>query len=206
MNSALPKQFLPLNNKPLIFYTIEKFVVAIPNINVTVVLQEEQFAYWKKICEDYNFSQPHTLAKGGQTRFHSVKNGLEAISGDGIVAIHDAVRPLVSQDLIKKAFKIAAEKGNAVPAIELKDSIREVAGNNSKHLERKKFRLVQTPQCFNLPLIKRAYDQSFSENITDDATLVEHLGERINLVEGEETNIKITTSFDIIIAEMLLEY
>jgi 2-C-methyl-D-erythritol 4-phosphate cytidylyltransferase len=205
MNSALPKQFLPLNNKLLIFYTIEKFVAAIPGINVIVVLREEQFAYWKKICAKFNFSQPHKLAKGGETRFHSVKNGLELVTGDGIVAIHDAVRPLVSQDLVKKAFKVAAEKGNAVPAIELKDSIRELNGDNSKHIERKKFRLVQTPQCFNMQLIKRAYNQSFSPNITDDATLVEQLGEHINLIEGEETNIKITMPFDVTFAEMLLK-
>jgi 2-C-methyl-D-erythritol 4-phosphate cytidylyltransferase len=205
MKSALPKQFLPLNNKPLIFYAIEKFVVAIPNINVIVVLQVEQFDYWKKICIEFNFSLPHRLVNGGETRFLSVKNGLELVSGDGIVAIHDAVRPLVSQDLIKRAFKAAGDKGNAVPAIELKDSIREVSGNNSKHLERKKFRLVQTPQCFQIQLIKRAYNQLFSPDITDDATLVEQLGEKINLVEGEETNIKITMPFDITVAETLLK-
>jgi len=205
MNSTVPKQFIVIHLRPIIFHTIQKFVSAIPAVNVIVVLPFDQFEHWHKLCKDYNFNYPCQLAKGGKTRFDSVKSGLELIKEDGgVVGVHDAVRPLVSETLIKQAYKTAKERGSAIPVVELKDSIREVSDVDSKHIDRIKFRLVQTPQCFSTALIKRAYNQPYHPNVTDDATLVERLGEYINLIDGEEFNIKITTPFDLKVAETLL--
>jgi len=204
IKSNLPKQFLRLNGKPILLYTLEAFVRYSERISVVLVLPEDDFGTWKSICEEFNFSKPVILQKGGETRFQSVKNGLDKISGEGLVAIHDGVRPLVSVDLISTSFRLAAVNGSAVAAVRLKESIRVTDLDSTKSLDRSKYRLIQTPQTFDLQLIKKAYQISGDSNLTDDAGVVEMSGHKVSLFEGSYQNIKITTREDLMIAEALL--
>ncbi len=204
MKSDLPKQFMELCGKPVIMHSFEVFCAYDPEINFVLVLPETQIDFWKNLCKKYNFTIPHTIANGGETRFHSVKNGLEKITDEGVVFIHDAVRPLVSEETIKNCFTTAIEKGNALPVTPVTESVREFNGENSKAVDRSKYRLVQTPQTFRVNEIQEAYRQNYSALFTDDASVLENTGKKIHLVEGNRENIKITYFQDLMIAETLI--
>lgn len=203
MNALIPKQFLILNEKPIIFRTIECFA----HFNeIVVVIHNDYLDYWKKLCKEFNFNIHVKIVGGGPERFMSVKNGLEAIeSKSGIVAIHDSVRPFVSQDLINRGIEKAQIVNAAIPAIVSTSSMRIIdKEGNSNHIDRNKIRIIQTPQFFNIKLLKDAYKQEYNPLFTDDASVVEHFGEKIFLFEGEEENIKITSIFDLEIAKTIL--
>lgn len=204
MQSDIPKQFMLLNGKPILMHTIEAFFYSDFKPEIIVVLNVDFITYWEQLCEKYNFSIPHTLIKGGLQRFHSVKNGIKAISEDSIIAIHDAVRPLASNELICRSFKEAEQSGNAVVAIKSKDSVRQQKGNSSLPLNRDEIYLIQTPQTFQFELLNNAYKQEYSNEFTDDASVVERTGITLNLIEGESKNLKITFAEDLSLAEFYL--
>jgi len=201
MGSAVPKQFLPLAGRPILMHTIEAFHQYDPNIVIIVVLPKNQVGTWKKLINDFQFDVEHTTVIGGEKRCHSVQNGLSTIDQNGLVAIHDGVRPLVSIDIIGRTFDIAEKKGNAIPVVLIKDSLRMISSGRSEAIDRNKFVYVQTPQTFQVEIIKKAYDQSCSEDLLDDASVLENYGVQIHLCEGEPANIKITTQEDLQIAE-----
>lgn len=205
IKSKLPKQFLELNGTPILMHTLEAFYRYSPTITIVLVLAEDDFATWNDLCNKYNFTKPIILQKGGETRFQSVKNGLEKINGPGLVAIHDGVRPLVSEDIIGASFRLAAVHQSAVAAVRLKESIRMTDQDNTKAMDRSRFRLIQTPQTFSIDLIKQAYLLKEDPTMTDDASVVEKLGHTISLFEGSYENIKITTAEDLIVAKALLD-
>lgn len=205
MNAEIPKQFLLLNNKPILMHTIERFANFGTAIEIVLVLPENQFGYWENLCEEYGFVVPHTLVAGGQIRFESVKNGLAALPDDGIVAIHDGVRPLVSRQTLARCFETANAKGNALPVVPVIESLRQIDNNTNTAADRSKFVTVQTPQVFKLREIKEAYQQPFNPLFTDDASVMERIGITIELVEGNIENVKITTPTDLCVAEVLLE-
>jgi 2-C-methyl-D-erythritol 4-phosphate cytidylyltransferase len=205
IKSSLPKQFIELNGKPILLHTIEAFYRYSDKINIVLVLPEDDFEIWNAICEKFNFTKPIILQKGGESRFQSVKNGLSKIEGDGLVAIHDGVRPLVSEDIIGASFRLAAVHQSAVAAVRLKESIRITDQDNTKAVDRSKFRLIQTPQTFDLQLIKKAYEIKEDASLTDDASVAERAGHIISLFEGSYENIKITTKEDLIVAKALME-
>ena len=198
---VFPKQFYKINNKPIICYTIEKFL-EIKNIQITLVVSNNK--NWVKIINNYKNYSNLSIVKGGKSRFDSVKNGLKSIKGQGMVAIHDGVRPLLSKNLIENLFKSALKKNNAIPYIHLKDSIRKITDNNNKSLNRKNYVLIQTPQVFDNSNIKKAYNQKYDKKFTDDANVFETLNKKINLIKGEEKNFKITTENDIKLAKKYL--
>lgn len=203
MGSQIPKQFLLLQGRPIIFHTIEKFI----NIadEVIVVLPEEQIDYFRELQKQYAFKSQVGIAIGGKERFHSVQNGLKLISElEGVVAIHDAVRPLIGKEIIRKAYIAAAEKTNCVVSVPSKDSIRHVYGSSSKSVPRSEYFLVQTPQVFDLRLLNEAYQVEFND-FTDDASVFERAGHHIHILEGEYSNIKITTPEDLYVAEAILQ-
>lgn len=204
MQSALPKQFILLASEPILMHTIRRFYAYNPAIETVVVLPEKEIPFWQNRCEKLQFKIPHKVVSGGASRFQSVKNGLAAVTGNGVVAVHDGVRPFVPQSVIAEAFKTAREKGNAVVAVALKDSIRKVTESGNIALDRSEFRLIQTPQCFRFDLLKKAYELPEESTFTDDASVVEKLGEKINLTEGSYENIKITTPEDLLWAEAFL--
>ena len=204
MGSKVPKQFLLLNGKPLLYWTIEKFYQFDSQMQIIVSLPKDWMQFWENACEEYRISIPHILVEGGQERFHSIQNALKFATGD-LIAIHDGVRPLVSINLIQNGFETAKLKGSAVPVVELKESIREVSENSSKAVPRSNYRIVQTPQTFQKEIIEKAYQQEFNSTVTDDACLVESMGYNIELIEGEQQNIKITTPTDFALAEILLK-
>ncbi|MES2397159.1 MAG: 2-C-methyl-D-erythritol 4-phosphate cytidylyltransferase, partial [Bacteroidota bacterium] len=193
MNSAIPKQFLELHGKPVLMHSIEIFVKAIPEINIILVLPLSYRKQWETLCKKYNFTIPFQLADGGETRFYSVKNGLALVPENTVVGIHDAARPLVNIQTILNAFETAEQNGNASPAIQINESIREVKDNNNKAIDRSTIFIIQTPQCFQSNLIKKAFLQEYRHSFTDDASVLEAMGEKINLIEGNRENIKITT-------------
>lgn len=204
IKSKLPKQFLELNGLPILMHTINAFYRYSEKIVVILVLPEDDLENWNSLCKKHNFTRPLILQKGGDTRFQSVKNGLEKIEGDGLVAIHDGVRPLVSEDIIGASFRLAAVHQSAVAAVRLKESIRMTDQDNTKAMDRSRFRLIQTPQTFHVPLIKQAYKIKDDPSLTDDASVAERAGHTISLFEGSYDNIKITTPEDLVIAEALL--
>lgn len=207
MQSPVPKQFLKLDGRPLLLHSIAAFAVYDPAISIILVLPSDQFAQWEKIASEFTLPVPVQITAGGETRFESVKNGLSLIPDeDGIVAVHDAVRPLVTKKTILNSFKAAERYGNAVPAIPLNDSIRQIESTRSVAVDRSKYCLIQTPQCFSVPLLKKAYSQEYKYTFTDDASVVESLGESIYLVDGNVDNFKLTTPTDLVIAEAILKY
>lgn len=205
MNNVVPKQFLELQGKPVLMHTIEKFTTAISEINVVVVLSSQYTEQWELLCKKHNFTIPIQLTDGGETRFHSVRNGLKLVPENCIVGVHDAARPLVSVQTIVNAFETAEQKGNASPAIPLTESVRVIESDNNKAVDRTNYFIVQTPQCFQSNLLKKAFLQEYRPAFTDDASVVEAMGETINLIEGNRENIKITTPQDLIIAEALMK-
>jgi 2-C-methyl-D-erythritol 4-phosphate cytidylyltransferase len=206
MQSTLPKQFLLLQGKPVLYHTLAAFQQADSEIELILVLPEEQFGFWENLVQHLPVIQ-HRLVAGGRTRFHSSQNALLTISGDGIVAIHDGVRPLIEPALIRQGFQAAKEKGNAVFAVGSKDSVRLWSADKQRYepVAREAVRLIQTPQIFEVALAKTAYEKAYADHFTDDASVVESLHIHINLVEGSYQNIKITTPEDLVLAEILLK-
>ena len=205
MNNATPKQFIELKGKPVLMHTIEKFTSAFPDIFVIVVLPKSLNDAWGNLCIKHNFTISHQLADGGETRYHSVKNGLALVPDACVVGIHDAARPLVSRQTILNAFETAEVRGNASPSIPLNDSIRFLKVKDNCAVDRKHYSIIQTPQCFHSDLIKKAFLKAYKPEFTDDASVLEAFGEKINLIEGNRENIKITTEQDLIIAEALMD-
>jgi len=204
MGAEIPKQFLELVGKPVLMHTIERFKAFNEAIEIITVLPENQLRYWYELQKKYSFTVPQTLVKGGSTRFYSVRNGLKFVNVPGLVAIHDGVRPFVSVDTIKRCFETAEKLGNAIPVISLSDSIRMLTDKGSVPVDRRQMRLIQTPQVFSSALIKKAYKQNYRPEFTDDATVLEINGGKINLVEGNRENIKITNPEDLLISKALL--
>ncbi len=206
MNSDLPKQFIPVNGLPVIMHSILAFHQNEYQPQIILVLAEIDLAYWQNLIKQYQFDIPHQIAFGGEERFHSVKNGLSKIEHqNSIIAIHDAVRPLVSQKTISNCYETSLAKGNAVAAIPAKDSIRGLKSGSSEALNRSEIYLVQTPQTFQYNQLKKAYEQEFSINFADDASVVEKAGFPILLENGDQFNFKITFPEDLIIADTLLK-
>ena len=207
MNSKIAKQFLPLAGKPVIFHTFEAFARFDSEMQFILVLFPGLIDQWKELTKGHNFNLSHTVVSGGEERFHSVRNGLEALAPYvEIVAIHDAVRPLVSQNTIAKCIEAAEKSGAAIPVLPVIDSIRKIVGNTSIPIPRHELVAVQTPQCFKTDLIKKAYQASYNIAFTDDASVAASANFDVELVEGNRTNLKITTSEDLAIAEALLAY
>ena len=228
MGGDLPKQFLPIGGRPVLMHTLEAFERAIPGIHIVLVLPADQQPFWRDLCEQHHFTLPHTIATGGETRFHSVKNGLDSLSPDpspvregSLVAVHDGVRPFVSAEVIRRCFAAARDHGAAIPVVPVVETLRQLRPPSLRQplpsltgeglgerpsvtVDRSLYRLVQTPQVFQLPLLLRAFEQPYRETFTDDASVVEALGHPVTLVEGNRENIKITTPFDLTIAEALL--
>ena len=204
MKSDIPKQFLPVAGMPVIMHTIRAFLKYEKGIEVIIALPEGYFQFWKELCEKFHFNADHLLSKGGETRFHTVRNALALVNDDRIVAIHDAVRPLVSQRMIEEGFRDALTFGNAVPAITVSESVRWSEGRKNHPINRDHLRMVQTPQVFDAGLIKRAYQRVNKEIFTDDASVLEAMGETIHLFEGTHENIKITYPYELLFAETLL--
>jgi len=199
MDTSVPKQFLLLNNLPILMHTLAQF----SHFEKTIlVLPQSEFNYWEELCHAHNFTQPHILVEGGKTRFHSVRNGLKKIDKNTIIAIHDGVRPLVSKALINSLITETKNGIGAIPILPIKDSIRKIEGKNSSSIDRDTLYKVQTPQCFLSANIKRAYAQEFSNSFTDDASVFESNGGGITSILGEEKNLKITTKEDLLVAEL----
>jgi 2-C-methyl-D-erythritol 4-phosphate cytidylyltransferase len=204
MGAEIPKQFLELAGRPVLMHTIERFKSFNEAIEIITVLPENQLRHWLELQEKYSFSVPQTLVKGGSARFYSVRNGLQFVNAPGLVAIHDGVRPFVSLDTIKRCFETAEKLGNAIPSISITESLRIISDKGSNPINRLLVRQIQTPQVFRAELLKKAYQQDYKPEYTDDATVLESTGEKINLVEGNRENIKITNPEDLLISNALL--
>lgn len=206
MGMELPKQFLPIGmGKPVLMYTIEAFHTYDEDLKIILVLPLSQQEYWRDLCNENNFHIPHKIANGGDTRYHSVKNGLDFVDGEGLIAVHDGVRPFVSQEVIANCYSLAKEHKAVIPVMDIVETVRKIDDNNSHTVNRECYKLVQTPQIFNSEVLKQAYQQPYIDSFTDDASVVEAMGLSIYLAEGNRENIKITTPFDLKIANALLE-
>ncbi len=206
MKSSTSKQFMLLNGLPVLMHTINAFFDYSPDIQVILVLPADEIDVWKELCMKYDYNKSIDIATGGESRFQSVKNGLSKISHEnGLVAIHDGVRPLVGKDIIGASYRLAAVHQSAVAAVRLKESIRITDQDTTKAVDRSHYRLIQTPQTFELGLIKSAYEIREEVSLTDDASVAERSGHKISLFEGSYSNIKITTPEDLIIAEALMQ-
>jgi 2-C-methyl-D-erythritol 4-phosphate cytidylyltransferase len=203
MGANIPKQFLEINGLPILMHTINRFVAFDPAIQVVLVLPKDQLDVWKNLCEKHQFELKHEMVVGGKERFHSVKNGLEKVTGQ-YVAVHDAVRPLVKEKVIQECFDEAIKNEAAVPVIPVKESIRKISGDQSQALLRKDYVIVQTPQCFSVDVLKKSYQKPFDASFTDDASVAESSGYQIRTVPGNEENIKITSPADLKWARLLL--
>ena len=204
MRSSLPKQFMLLDGKPILFHTINSFLF-LGDVEFTIVLSSDYVDYWKDLCSSYGFNIPHNIVEGGSTRFHSVKSGLKNIPDNSVVLIHDAARPFASKETIIRVIELANRKSNAIPAIGISDSIREVYGGYNKVVNRDNLRVIQTPQGFHSTVIRAAYNQNYNTDFTDDASVLESTGNNINLVDGNPENIKITNAIDLVFAEGILQ-
>jgi 2-C-methyl-D-erythritol 4-phosphate cytidylyltransferase len=204
MGAEVPKQFLALNNRPVLFHTIEKFYQFDNQAQLILTLPNEWREYWIELCDTHNFEIPHDIVDGGKERFHSIQHALSIAHGEWI-AVHDGVRPLVSQQTIQHCFQAALEHGNAIPVVSVKESLRKIENNHSEAVNRSAYKMVQTPQVFKASQLKEAYKQPFHDGITDDASLVETLGYSIFLVPGSESNIKLTNPMDLQLAALLLQ-
>ena len=204
MGSDIPKQFLPLRGRPVLMHTIDVFRRTYPDIHIILVLPREQQDYWRQLCGQHDYDVELCVADGGETRFHSVHNGLSLIPDDarGVVGVHDGVRPFVSPEAIRRCFEAAEEFGAVVPVVPVVETVRQLlADGSSMTVDRNAYRLVQTPQTFDIQLLKKAYGQPFDPFFTDDASVVEAMGHPIKLVEGNNENIKLTNPADLKLAE-----
>ncbi len=204
METSIPKQFIPIAGKPVIMHTIEKFREYNQKINIIIALPDAHISLWKSLCNEFNFAVEHQIARGGNERYFSVKNSLEWVPDNAIVLIHDGVRPLVSRSTIDRVCELTAEKGNAIPYLPSNDSLRELTDDSSKSVDRSKFVRIQTPQGFIAKKIKAAYNGEYRPTYTDDASVFESTGAKIELVLGNNRNIKITEPIDLVVAESLL--
>ena len=194
MGSDLPKQFLPIGGKPVLMRTLEAFRKYDAMLQIILVLPREQQDFWKQLCEEHHFSVEHLVADGGETRFHSVKNGLALVEAPGLVGVHDGVRPFVSLEVIRRCYKL----------VDVVETLRHLTDAGSETVSRTEYKLVQTPQVFDVELLKQAYGQEFTPFFTDDASVVEAMGVPVHLAEGNRENIKITTPFDLKVGSALL--
>ena len=219
MGTDIPKQFLPIGGKPVLMRTLERFREYSADLQIILVLPKAQQDYWKKLCQKHNFTVEYQLTDGGETRFHSVQHGLALIPDDaeGVVGVHDGVRPFPSVEVIRNCYETAREKKAVIPVIPIVETVRHLIGESnvqcstfnvqrSVTVPRNDYRLVQTPQCFDIQLLKAANRQPYNDGFTDDASVVEAFGLSITLVEGNRENIKITTPFDIVVAEAIINY
>ena len=206
MGSDIPKQFLPIGGKPVLMRTLERFRAYDDALQIILVLPEAQQAYWRELCGQYHFDVEYQLANGGQTRFHSVQNGLALVpdEAEGVVGVHDGVRPFPSIEVIRNCYETARTRKAVIPVIPVVETVRHLEGDKSVTVPRGDYRLVQTPQTFDIQLLKAANRQPYNDGFTDDASVVESYGFEITLVEGNRENIKITTPYDLKIAEVLL--
>ncbi|WP_455639241.1 2-C-methyl-D-erythritol 4-phosphate cytidylyltransferase [Parabacteroides sp.] len=214
MGGDLPKQFIPLEGKPVLMHTLDAFYRWDSSAELVLVLPEDHQPYWKMLCREIGCKVPHRIANGGETRFHSVRNGLQFLSEEienasernekVLVAVHDGVRPFVSPEVISACFEEAEKSGAAIPVMPMIDSLRETDANGSHPVDRSRYFAVQTPQVFHSDVLLKAYSQDFSPLFTDDASVVEAMGQSIRLVTGNRENIKLTTPFDLLIAKGLL--
>ena len=217
MGTDIPKQFLPIGGKPVLMRTLERFREYSADLQIILVLPKAQQDYWKKLCQKHNFTVEYQLTDGGETRFHSVQHGLALIPDDveGVVGVHDGVRPFPSVEVIRNCYETAREKKAVIPVIPIVETVRHLIGESnvqcstfnvqrSVTVPRNYYRLVQTPQCFDIQLLKAANRQPYNDGFTDDASVVEAFGQSITLVEGNRENIKITTPYDIVVAEAIL--
>ncbi len=214
MGSDIPKQFLPIGGKPVLMRTLERFRAYSEALQIILVLPEAQQDYWQKLCQQYEFQVDYQITNGGQTRFHSVQNGLALIPDDaeGVVGVHDGVRPFPSIEVIRNCYETARTAKAVIPVIPIVETVRQILLNNpntpsnpgSITVPRDQYRLVQTPQTFDIQLLKAANRQPYNDGFTDDASVVESYGRQITLVEGNRENIKITTPYDITVAEAII--
>lgn len=207
MGGDVPKQFQLLGGLPILMHTLNRMSKAAPQATLILVLPEQQQSYWKELCSQYHFNVPHLLANGGETRFHSVQNGLALVPEDaeGVVGVHDGVRPFVSAEVVQRCMLKAGELGAVIPVIPVVDTVRQLTGTGSRTVNREEYKLVQTPQTFRIGILKKAYQQPYHSGFTDDASVVEAMGLPVSLVEGNRENIKITTPFDKSVGEMLVQ-
>jgi 2-C-methyl-D-erythritol 4-phosphate cytidylyltransferase len=205
MGTMVPKQFLPLQGKPVLWYTLTAFLDAFPDLEIILVLPEAHLQTGQDILRSTYAPDRIWMTVGGETRFHSVRNGLSHIHQHSIVFVHDGVRCLLTPQLIRRCYQMAQERGNAIPAITAVDSIRIETFDGNEFIDRSKVRIIQTPQTFYSDIVKAAFEQEYEESFTDEASVVERLGVKIHLIEGESTNIKITHPIDVLIAEKILE-
>lgn len=204
MGGEIPKQFIPIGGKPVLMRTIETFYAYDSSIQIILVLPVSQQDYWKDLCREYSFDIPHQVADGGETRFHSVKSGLNLVEEEGWVGVHDGVRPFVSSDVIDRCYSAAAMWQAVIPVVDVVETVRHLTEEGSETVPRDQYKLVQTPQVFDVSLLKKAYNQEYTSHFTDDASVVEALGVKVHLVEGNRENVKLTTPFDLKLAEMLI--
>lgn len=205
INTETPKQFLLIAGKPILMHTILRFYHCFHAIRIVVVLPFDQIETWNRIISGHRFTIPHLVTSGGKERFHSVKNGLEMIENEGLVAIHDGARPLISKSVIMEGFRLAARTGGAIPVVKPSESLRKLSSLSSVPVNRDDYRLVQTPQTFDVSLLKKAYKQPYESRFTDDATVFEAKGNKVELFDGTRENIKITWPEDIYMAEHILK-
>ena len=205
MGGDIPKQFLPIGGKPILMRTLERFRAYSETLQIILVLPEAQQDYWKQLCKEYAFDVDYMLTNGGETRFHSVQHGLALIPDDaqGVVGVHDGVRPFPSIEVIKNCYETAREKKAVIPVVPVVETLRHITDGTKP---RNEYRLVQTPQCFDIQLLKAANRQPYNDGFTDDASVVEAFGFENTLVEGNRENIKITTPYDIVVAEAIINY
>ena len=206
MGSSIPKQFLPVNGLPVLMRTIKRFREYDNNLKIILVLPEEQHEYWNELCKNYHFTDAYAVVSGGETRFHSVRNGLAVIPDDavGVVGVHDGVRPFPSVEVIGRCFETAHTAKAVIPVVPVVETLRHIVdAEATETVSRDNYRLVQTPQTFDIQLLKEAYARPYQDSFTDDASVVESFGHKITLVEGNRENIKITTPFDLRVARIL---
>ncbi len=207
MGGDIPKQFLPVGGEPILMRTIKRFRACNTHLHIILVLPKAQQEYWHGLCEIYHFAEPYQLADGGETRFHSVRNGLALVSDDavGVVGVHDGVRPFVKAEVIDRLYDEARKQGAVIPVTPVVETLRYMGGKDGgENVPRSDYRLVQTPQTFDIQLLKQAYHQPYTDHFTDDASVVESFGHQVHTVDGNRENIKITTPFDMIIANALV--
>lgn len=206
MGGELPKQFIPVEGRPVLMRTLDAFHACDASIQLILVLPHDHQAYWHELCAQYQFAVPHRIADGGATRFHSVQSGLTLVDApEALVAVHDGVRPFVSPEVIRRCYAEAEAHGAVVPVIPVVETVRQLVGEGSKTVARDAYRLVQTPQTFRATLLRLAYEQPYCDAFTDDASVVEALGSAVSLVDGNRENIKLTTPFDLIVAKALVD-
>lgn len=206
MGGELPKQFIPIEGRPVLMRTLDTFHACDESIQIILVLPRDHQDYWRELCAQYQFAVPHRIADGGATRFHSVQSGLSLVDApEALVAVHDGVRPFVSHEVISRCYAEAEAHGAVVPVIPVVETVRQLTDEGSVTVDRNAYRLVQTPQTFRATLLRRAYEQPYTDAFTDDASVVEALGEAVTLVDGNRENIKLTTPFDLIVAKALVD-